>query len=211
MLDQLCEFILKHSKRKSLLKVTLQTLQRFLTWIPLGFIFQTDLIHMLLDSFFSQPAFRNDALECLAEIGTLADLEPQYDTLFQSLYLKFMARLGEIFTPETNLAAAYENGSEDDCVFIQRLALFFCGFFRAHLKVLETPQHSNQLLQGLFYLVRISEVPDNEVFKICLEYWHMLTADLYESEVKLQVSVGQSDGGTSLLSTSGEQAPSPPL
>lgn len=31
----LCEFILEHSKRPSLLKVTLQTLQRFLTWIPL--------------------------------------------------------------------------------------------------------------------------------------------------------------------------------
>ena len=33
----LCEFILVHSQRPSLLKVTLQTLQRFLTWIPLGF------------------------------------------------------------------------------------------------------------------------------------------------------------------------------
>ena len=127
---QLCEYILKNSKRPSLLKVTLQTLQRFLTWIPLGFIFQTDLIHMLLDSFFSQPAYRNDALECLAEIGTLTDLEPQYDTLFQSLYLKFMARLGEIFKPETDLADAYEKGSDEDGVFIQRLALFFCGFFR---------------------------------------------------------------------------------
>jgi exportin-1 len=185
---QLCELILKNSKRASLLKVTLQTLQRFLTWIPLGFIFQTDLIHMLLDSFFAQPQFRNDALECLAEIGTLADLEPQYDTLFQSLYLKFMARLNEIFTPDTDLATAYDNGSDDDCIFIKRLALFFCGFFRAHIKVLETPVHSNTLLQGLFYLCRISEVPDNEVFKICLEYWHLLTADLYESEVKLQMS-----------------------
>jgi len=30
----LCEFILDHSQRPRLLKVTLQTLQRFLTWIP---------------------------------------------------------------------------------------------------------------------------------------------------------------------------------
>ena len=67
-------------------------------------------------------------------------------------------------------------------------SIFHSFLFQAHLKVLETPQHSNQLLQGLFYLVRISEVPDNEIFKICLEYWHMLTADLYESEVKLQMT-----------------------
>ncbi|GMI23972.1 hypothetical protein TeGR_g2247, partial [Tetraparma gracilis] len=143
---------------------------------------------MLLDSFFSQPAYRNEALECLAEIGTLSDLEPQYDTLFQSMYIKFMARLGEIFSPETNLAASYLEGSDEDNIFVQRLALFFCGFFKAHLNVLETPQHSNLLLQGLFYLVRISEVPDNEVFKICLEYWHILTADLYESECKLALT-----------------------
>ena len=70
--------------------------QRFLTWIPLGFIFQTNLIHTLLDNFFPVPAFRSSAIQCLTEIATLTDLEPQYDTLFQSLYMKFLARLGEV-------------------------------------------------------------------------------------------------------------------
>ena len=55
---------------------------------------------------------------------------------------------------------------------------------QAHLKTLETPSHSVSLLTGLEYLVRISEVPDNEIFKICLDYWHLLAADLYESENK---------------------------
>ena len=182
----LCDFILEHSQRPSLLKVTLQTLQRFLTWIPLGFIFQTNLIDVLLNKFFPAPLFRNEALDCLAEIGNLTDLEPQYDPLFRKLWVGFLTRLGEIFSPGTSLVAIFENGSEQDCIFIQRLALFLSSFVKAHLKVLETPETHHALIQGLFYLVRVSEVPDTEIFRICLEAWHMLAQDLYQSEHKVQ-------------------------
>ncbi len=179
---QLCEFILTHSQRPSLLKVTLQTLQRFLTWIPLGFIFQTNLVDALLNKFFPEPMFRNDTLDCLTEIGNLKGLEPQYDPLFRKLFSGFLQKLGGIISSETNLAPAYENGSEEDCIFIQRLALFLSGFFKAHLKILETPESQQDLMKGLFYLVRVSEVPDTEIFRICLEAWHMLSQDLYNAK-----------------------------
>ena len=68
---QLCDFILARSQRPSLIKATLQTLQRFLTWIPLGFIFETSLIQSLVDQFFVVPAFRVETLECLTEIASL--------------------------------------------------------------------------------------------------------------------------------------------
>ncbi len=35
------------------------------------------------------------------------------------------------------------------------------------------------LLQSLHYLILISEVEETEIFKICLEYWNTLAADLY--------------------------------
>ena len=178
----LCEFILDHSQRPSLLKVTLQTLQRFLTWIPLGFIFQTNLVDTLLNKFLPEPMFRNDTLECLTEIGSLANLEPEYDPKFRALFVGFLSRLGNIFSPETDLAQPFDNGSEEDCVFIQRLALFLTGFFKGHLKALETHDTQQSLIAGLFYLVRVSEVDDVEIFRICLEAWHMLAHELYQNE-----------------------------
>eukprot|EP00580_Thalassiosira_gravida_P013796 CAMPEP_0201684068 /NCGR_PEP_ID=MMETSP0494-20130426/52443_1 /ASSEMBLY_ACC=CAM_ASM_000839 /TAXON_ID=420259 /ORGANISM="Thalassiosira gravida, Strain GMp14c1" /LENGTH=1085 /DNA_ID=CAMNT_0048167855 /DNA_START=79 /DNA_END=3336 /DNA_ORIENTATION=- len=178
----LCEFILENSQRPSLLKVTLQTLQRFLTWIPLGFIFQTSLVDTLLNKFFPEPMFRTDTLDCLTEIGSLTDLEPEYDSVFRKLFSGFLARLGNIFSPETDLAQPFENGTEDDCIFIQRLALFLTGFLKAHLKSLETPDTQQSLIAGLFYLVRVSEVDDVEIFRICLDAWHMLAQDLYQTE-----------------------------
>jgi len=177
---QLCEFILAHSQRPSLLQVTLQTLQRFLTWIPLDFIFKTHLLDVLLNKFFPEPIFRNNALDCLTEIGNLQ--EPGYDNLFPQFFATFLSRLADVFSPETNLEVAFNSGSEDDQIFIQRLALFLNGFFKAHLDLMETPESQAPLLTGLVYLVRVSEVRDTEIFRICLETWHMLSEDLYKSE-----------------------------
>mmetsp|Transcript_3884 Transcript_3884/g.9253 ORF Transcript_3884/g.9253 Transcript_3884/m.9253 type:complete len:1088 (+) Transcript_3884:342-3605(+) len=179
---QLCQFVLEHSKKPSLLQVTLKTLQRFLTWIPLGFIFQTNLIDVLLNKFFAEPLFRNNALDCLTEIGTLQDLEPQYDPLFRELFTTFLTRLRDIFAPEMDLRQPFQEGSEEDCFFIQKLALFLSGFLKAHLRVLQTPESEQALISGLFYLVRISEIQDTEIFRICLEAWHMLAEDLYKAE-----------------------------
>lgn len=55
---QLCEYILDASQRQSLLLCTLQTLQRFLTWIPLGYIFETNIVPGLLSKFFPIPIYR---------------------------------------------------------------------------------------------------------------------------------------------------------
>jgi exportin-1 len=55
---QLCEYILDASQKSSLLLATLQTLQRFLTWIPLGYIFETTLVPALITKYFPNAAFR---------------------------------------------------------------------------------------------------------------------------------------------------------
>jgi exportin-1 len=203
---ELCQFVLEHSQQPDLLRVTLQTLQRFLTWIPLGFIFQTNLIEVLLSKFFPEPLFRNDALDCLTEIGTLQDLEPQYDPLFRQLFVTFLQKLGAIFTPETDLRHPYQFGSEDDRLFIQKLALFLSGFFKAHLKVLEIPESQQALIAGMFYMVRVSEVQDTEIFRICLEAWHMLAEDLYKADHNSGASYYDASSTSRILNLNGNSA-----
>lgn len=44
---QLCKEVLDKAQKPSLIKATLETLLRFLNWIPLGYIFETDLIETL--------------------------------------------------------------------------------------------------------------------------------------------------------------------
>ena len=40
-------------------------------------------------------------------------------------------------------------------------------------------ENDRLLFQALHYLIVISEVEETEIFKICLEYWNSLAADLY--------------------------------
>jgi exportin-1 len=55
---QLCEYVLDNSQKPSLLFATLQTLLRFLNWIPLGYIFETKMIDTLV--------FKVISSECVA-------------------------------------------------------------------------------------------------------------------------------------------------
>lgn len=45
---KLCSEILEEAQKSSLIKATLETLLRFLNWIPLGYIFETSIIDLLL-------------------------------------------------------------------------------------------------------------------------------------------------------------------
>src|ERR1700679_4113434 len=73
---KLCSEVLEEAQKSSLIKATLETLLRFLNWIPLGFIFETppsgtSLIETLRSRFLEVPDFRNITLKCLTEIASL--------------------------------------------------------------------------------------------------------------------------------------------
>ena len=79
-----------------------------------------------------------------------------------------------------DLKAAYRSAKDDDQKFIQNLALFLSNFLKEHGILIErTPDLKETLLEALQYLVLISEVEEMEIFKICLEYWNILSAELY--------------------------------
>lgn len=44
----LCQYVLEDSRNEKLIYCTLETLLRFLNWIPLGYIFETGLINALI-------------------------------------------------------------------------------------------------------------------------------------------------------------------
>jgi exportin-1 len=44
------------------------------------------------------------------------------------------------------------------------------------------------LQHGHFYLIRISQIDDREIFKICLEYWTKLVCELYEEMQQAPIS-----------------------
>lgn len=133
---QLCSDVLSTANQTSLIKATLETLLRFLSWIPLGFIFETSIIETLRGRFLDTPEFRNVALKCLTEIGGL-QLGPSvaYDQKLIHMYTETMTTVSSIIPLSVNLRDTYEKSNARDQEFVQNLALFLCQFFSVHLNV----------------------------------------------------------------------------
>ncbi|XP_059304378.1 protein EXPORTIN 1A isoform X3 [Lycium ferocissimum] len=179
LIHELCMYVLSVSQRTELIRATLATLHAFLSWIPLGYIFESTLLETLL-KFFPVPAYRNLTLQCLTEVAALT-FGDFYNDQYVKMYTIFMVQLQNVLPPNTSIPEAYANGSNEEQAFIQNLALFFTSFFKSHIRVLESSQESiNALLLGLEYLINISYVDDTEVFKVCLDYWNSLVLELFE-------------------------------
>lgn len=177
---QLCSYVLGSSMNAPLIAVTLETLLRFLNWIPLGYIFETKLIETLIFKFLNVPMFRNVTLKCLSEIAGLT--VPNYNQNFALMFKDTMEQLDQMINPNTNMNHDYMNGTDTEQKFIQNLAMFLCTFLKEHGKLVEDPKYVDYLNKALLYLVMISEVEDVEIFKICLEYWNNLVDDLYSTD-----------------------------
>lgn len=189
---QLCSEILKTASQPTLIKATLETLLRFLNWIPLGFIFETppagiSLIETLRSRFFEVPDFRNITLKCLTEIASL-HTEPQYNEKLVQMFTETLTAISKIIPLSMDLKATYATSNGRDQEFVQNLALFLTTFFTMHLNVIENLPNRDFLTHGHFYLIRISQIDDREIFKICLEYWTKLVSELYDEMQALPIS-----------------------
>lgn len=211
---QLCSEVLNTANQPSLIKATLETLLRFLNWIPLGYIFETPIISTLLTRFLDAPEFRNVTLKCLTEIGGLQIGNPyNYDERLVHMFTETLTIVSKIIPLSMDLKQTYAKSNSRDQEFVLNLALFLSSFFSAHLNVsfrnsplpnadraadISCPHPINQLIEKLpnrdylthahFYLIRISQIDDREVFKICLEYWTRLVQELYEEMQQLPIT-----------------------
>uniref|UniRef100_A0A3B5LLD0 Exportin-1 n=1 Tax=Xiphophorus couchianus TaxID=32473 RepID=A0A3B5LLD0_9TELE len=175
---QLCQFVMENSQNAPLVHATLETLLRFLNWIPLGYIFETKLISTLVYKFLNVPMFRNVTLKCLTEIAGVS--VSQYEEQFVTLFTLTMCQLKQMLPLNTNIRLAYANGKDDEQNFIQNLSLFLCTFLKEHGQLVEKRLNLREtLMEALHYMLLVSEVEETEIFKICLEYWNHLAAELY--------------------------------
>jgi hypothetical protein len=63
------------------------------------------------------------------QVGSL-QMPSEFDAHFGTFYRMFSQQLVAILPPNTNLAQAYEAGTDEQQAFVQNLALFYTGFFK---------------------------------------------------------------------------------
>ena len=79
-----------------------------------------------------------------------------------------MTVVNRMVPPNTNIAQAYAHSNDSGQEFILNLAIFLCNFLQNHLRTVETESTQDVLLNAHLYMVKISQVDEREIFKICM-------------------------------------------
>ncbi|KAJ2779699.1 Karyopherin transporter, partial [Coemansia interrupta] len=178
-IHNLCTEILQRAQQPSLILATLETLLRFLSWIPFGYIFEMDLISNLCTRFLQAPVTRNVTIKCLTEIASL-DSGNEYKEQFVNMFSMTITALRETLGDLSNIDKVWDDYDDDEQSFIQNVSMFLTSYLSSHLRLVETSAKREIVIQAHEYLLRISQVDEREMFKVCLEYWNVLVRGLYE-------------------------------
>ena len=179
---KLCYEVLDKTTKSSLIIATLNALLRYIQWIPVDYIYQTNLLDLLSSKFLAPADTRAIALKCLTEINTLPGAN-------EKTLLYFKNAMDQIYTivPLTsNLRESYKVASSADQSFLQDLAMFLCTYLSNHLAILEKHDEAKELLQNaLFYLLQLSRIEERELFKTCLDFWQVFVHQLFQETREL--------------------------
>lgn len=148
--------VLKEASKVSLLRATLETLGRFLSWIPLGYIFETESLQLFVErvrrifflcpfkdftlacQFLESAEYRNLTLKCAAEIASLPQSDvSMYGAKLKMFFTSVMTTINKLIPPSTDIASAYANASDAGQEMVVALALFLANFFSKHLPIME--------------------------------------------------------------------------
>lgn len=178
----LSEFVLLNATRVQLLKATLQALQRYATWIPAQYIFDTQLLELLVTKFLVAPPYQVETLRCLQEIASV-QFASNYHPQIQVLYSRVLVALNTFMpvTDTTTLREVCRRRGDEAEEFVQVLTLYLTSFLNTYGAHLENVVPA-EVIQGLRYIVAASHVDNEEIFNICIDFWNKWCSRLYETE-----------------------------
>lgn len=200
---KLCFQVLEQGSSPSLIVAALESLLRYLHWIPYRYIYETNILELLNTKFLASADTRSVTLKCLTEVSSL-DLPDNNSSMQQQTVQYFQNTLQQIASnviPVTaDLKSTYATANGSDQSFLQDFAMFLTTYLSHHRSLLESNENLKELLLNAHqYLIQLSKIDERELFKTTLDYWHNLVSDLFyevqhlpanELNPLMQLSVG---------------------
>lgn len=181
----LCQLVLNNSDnlKPLLIKTCLDTLHSFLSWIPIAFIYFSDIIDKLT-FFINNEYYRSSALNCLIEVFNIPidmTLDKASDIqmkLFES-FCSCLKVFGNILNFDEDIPAhrrgKYRNNLQYFDMICKEIALVVTNMLREHgvwlFKATEASVQS-AVRQAFRILLLLLTSPEEQCFKIIIEYFH---------------------------------------
>lgn len=174
----LCHEVLQMANRPSLIEATLNCLQRYLSWVPFAYIFETNLLELLVTKFLQPEETRNATLQCLTEVAQL-QVPAIYDQILVQSFTASLQVITSVIPVDTDFKNVYSNAATNDQLLISNLMHYLTAFLKFHLQLLEAQPDNSVLILAHQYLIGISKIEERELFKGTLDYWSRLVLDLF--------------------------------
>lgn len=181
---KLCFQVLEQASSVPLVVAALESLLRYLYWIPSVYVYDTNLLELLSTKFLISSDTRAITLKCLTEISNLKidqnnnDIISKTISYFQNTLQQISSN---IFSVNTDLKNIYLTANGNDQSFLQDFAMFLTTFLLNHRNILEENDNSLRelLLTAHQYLIQLSKIEERELFKTNLDYWNNLVHELF--------------------------------
>ncbi|SCW00802.1 LAFE_0C12310g1_1 [Lachancea fermentati] len=188
---KLCFQVLESGSSTTLVVAALESLLRYLHWIPYYYIYSTNLLDLLSTKFLVSPDTRAVTLKCLTEVSNL-DIPQNDPKIAEQTVLFFQNTLQQIannvIAVNADLKATYTNASGKDQSFLQDFAMLLTTYLAHHRTLLESDERLQELLLTAHqYLIQLSKIDERELFKTTLDYWHNLVASLFQEVQQVPV------------------------
>ena len=223
---QVCDYVLKgylensDKVKLSLLRSCLETLRAFLGWMPLVYVFLTDLIENILVKLITDKRVYLLSLKCLEEVVNMSYKDENQETQFkirQKLVLfssEFLQQLSKIQPPTRSFETerTLKMGPNSSLAELNQYQMFctslcqiFSDFLRNNLQWMEQETNPDWLTPGqcidtlkmaLVYMVQLTEVKDDQLFRLTCDFWHWYSRylvqfreDIYQTNGSLNQQV----------------------
>ncbi|CAL9728072.1 exportin-1 [Monosporozyma unispora] len=189
---KLCYQVLEQASSPSLVVATLESLLRYLHWIPYRYIFETNILELLSTKFLASPDTRAVTLKCLTEVSSL-ELPINNPGVVTQTVLYFQNTLQQIaanvIPVGADLKATYNTANGADQSFLQDFAMFLTTYLTNHRSMLESDENLRELLLNAHqYLIQLSKIDERELFKTTLDYWNHLVSALFQEVQKIPIN-----------------------
>lgn len=193
---KLCYQVLEQGSSPSLVVAALESLLRYLHWIPYRYIYESNILALLSTKFLMSSETRAVTLKCLTEVSSLeipadnASIKAQTVLFFQNTVQQIASSVVPI---SADLRATYSTASGSDQSFLQDFAMFLTTYLTHHRALLEDasaedPNLKSLLLNSHQFLIQLSKIEERELFKTTLDYWNNLVANLFQEVQRLPVN-----------------------
>lgn len=178
-----CIDLLSTSNNKILQTNTIETVLRYINWLPFQFIYDSQLLHLLTNIYILWDSTRLSSIKCLIEIANI-QLNEYTEDKYKKITVNYFRDVinlvnNNIFPLNTqNINEFYETTTVENQNFLEDWAIFLCNYLTNNRNLLEVSD-SKILMQAHEFVLNLSTIDEKEIFKIVLEYWHNLVHSLF--------------------------------